>query len=41
MRNIIWLLLGFAVATAAASCVYQLGYLRGEIAAMIESEVAR
>lgn len=39
MRNILWLLLGFAVATSAVSCVYQLGYLQGEIAAM-ESEVA-
>jgi len=34
MRNIIWLTLGFALASSAVGCIYRLGYLRGEIAGM-------
>jgi len=40
MRNILGFILGFALASSAASCVYRLGYLQGEIAAM-ETEVTR
>jgi len=33
MRNIIWLTLGFALASSIVGCIYTLGYLNGEIAA--------
>jgi len=38
MRNIIWLTIGFALASSVVGCIYRLGYLHGEIAAMTESE---
>jgi len=41
MQNILWLMLGFTLASSVVGCVYRLGYLRGEIAAMTESEVVR
>jgi len=34
MRNILGLILGFALASSVVGCIYRLGYLHGEIAAL-------
>jgi len=38
MKNLLWLTLGFALASSAVCCIYQLGRLNGEIDAITEHE---